>query len=104
MTLTNHQIKKVKSALLGINERLPIVFSALGDPTRFRIFRILLQYHDICVTDIARLFGITVSAASQQLRFMELSGLIRKIRMGQMICYEIKGEDPVVQSIIKIFR
>lgn len=71
---------------------------------RYRIFKLLLQRHDLCVTDVANVLGISLPAASQQLRIMELSGLVKKERMGQMMCYCIREDDPVVKSIIKMIH
>lgn len=101
--LTKDQINAIKNSQSEEDERMPIILGALGDPGRFRIFKILMVHHDICVTDIASILGITVSAASQQLRVLERIGLVRKERMGQMICYEIKSEDPMVKSLCKLF-
>jgi DNA-binding transcriptional ArsR family regulator len=80
------------------------VLGALGDPGRFRIFTLLMVRNDICVTDVAKIFRITVSAACQQLRVLELSGLVKKTRMGQMVCYEVKREHPTVKRFIQFLR
>lgn len=101
--LTKDQINTIKKQVSEDDERMPIILGALGDPGRFRIFKILMEHHDICVTDVASILDITVSAASQQLRVLERIGLVRKERMGQMICYEIKSDDPVVKSLCKLF-
>jgi 5-enolpyruvylshikimate-3-phosphate synthase len=44
------------------------------------------------VTDVANIFDVTISAASQQLRVLEMLGPVRKTRTGQMVCYEPKKE------------
>ena len=102
--LSEVQIVKIKKTVDKKDTRLPMVFSALSDPCRFRMFKFLMKYHDVCVTDIANVFEISVPAASQQLRILEITGLIRKERMGQMICYTIKDDDQVVKSLIKLFK
>lgn len=101
--LTKDRIKAIKRDISPENDRMPLILKTLGDPGRFRIVKILMEYHDICVTDIASILGITVSAASQQLRVLERVGLVRKERMGQMICYEIRDDDPIVKSLCKLF-
>lgn len=101
--LTKKQINKIRGKTVGENDRLPIALAALGDPGRFRIFKLLLGHRDICVTDVAAILGLTMSAASQQLRVLERTGLVRKERMGQMICYKIRNDDSMVKSIIKLF-
>lgn len=101
--LTKRQIKAIKMGISGEDDRMPVILSTLGDPGRFRIFKILMEHHDICVTDVASILGVTVSAASQQLRVLERVGLVRKDRMGQMICYEVRDDDPMVKSLCKLF-
>lgn len=101
--LTKAQITKIKVETAERNGQFPLVFEALGDQGRFRIFRLLMRYHDICVTDVAKILEITTSAASQQLKVLERVGLVQKVRMGQMVCYEIKG-DPVAQKIAHLLK
>lgn len=101
--LTKTKIKEIQRTITEEHGRLPMVFGALGDPGRFRIFHLLTKQKDICVTDVASIFGISVPAASQQLRVLEMCGLVRKERMGQMICYEIRRDDALVKSLMKFF-
>jgi len=101
--LTKEQINSIKKAISEDDDRMPVILGVLGDPGRYRIFKILMDHHEICVTDIASIIGITVSAASQQLRVLERIGLVRKERMGQMICYEVRDDDPLVKSLCKLF-
>lgn len=102
--LDKKQLADIKAGLETEETPFPLAFEALGDPSRFRIFNVLMQYRDICVTDIAKLFGITVSAASQQLRVLERVGLVQKIRMGQMVCYEINAENPIAKQLCKLLK
>lgn len=100
--LTKEEVRAAQRTVDVEDEILPFMFNALADTGRFRIFKLLLTRDDLCVTDVARVLGISVPAASQQLRIMELSGLVKKERMGQMICYCVREDDPLVKSIIKI--
>jgi|SRR3989344_1737207 len=102
--LNKRQIAEIKARLDSEDGSFPLAFQALGDPCRFKVFRVLMSHHDICVTDIANIFGITVSAASQQLRVLERLGLALKIRMGQMVCYEINRENSAAKQLIKILK
>ena len=86
------------------NTTLPLAFQALGDPCRFKVFKALMGHRGMCVTDVANIFGITVSAASQQLRILERLGLVLKVRMGQMVCYEINNKSPVARSLSKLLK
>lgn len=102
--LDKKQLADIKAGLGTGETAFPLAFEALGDPCRFKIFNVLMQYHDICVTDIAKLFDITVSAASQQLRVLERLGLVQKIRMGQMVCYEINAENTIAKQLCKLLK
>lgn len=88
----------------GEKSRLPMILSALGDPGKFQIFKLLMEHGDICVTDVANIFDITVSAASQQLRVLEMLELVEKMRMGQMVCYELKRDNPIVNQLIPFLK
>lgn len=102
--LTAAQVAKIRKGVATHADRLAQAFCALGDPNRLKIFCLLLRERDVCVTDVARVLRVSVAAASQQLRVLDLTGLIRKERMGQMICYTIRDEDPLVQSLIRMVR
>ncbi|MBI3335150.1 MAG: winged helix-turn-helix transcriptional regulator [Candidatus Portnoybacteria bacterium] len=101
--LSQEEIGEIKEMMRGGEEKLLLVFDALSDPGRLGIFRLLTKRHDICVTDVARIFEISLPAASHQLKILERAGLVKRTRMGQMICYEIKEEDNLVKSIISLF-
>lgn len=81
---------------------LPFVFSALSDAGRFRIFKILLHHSNLCVSDVARILGVSLSAASQQFKVLELCGIVRRTRKGKTICFELKKENPTVAAIMNI--
>ena len=99
--LKDVEVRRIQKAIKSDDERVPMIFGALGDPRRFRIMKLLMEHRDLCVTEIARIFGISVPAASQQLKVLEVAGLIRRERTGQSICYHIKIADPMVKSILK---
>ena len=102
--LTKTQIAGIKRDLKKDGENLAPIFRALGDGGRLKILKLLMTHHDLCVTDVANVFGMTVSAASQQLRVLERLGLVEKMRMGQMVCYELKKENPVVKKLVQFLR
>lgn len=102
--LNKGQIADIKTELDAADTAFPLAFQALGDPGKFKIFKVLMNYHEICVTDIANIFGTTVSAASQQLRVLERLGLVVRIRMGQMVCYEINKDNKIAKQLVKLLR
>ena len=104
--LTEKEVQKVKKSLkdnpLADGDRLSFVFEALSDPTRLKIFRLLFEQQDLCVTDLANVFEVSTPAISYQLRMMELTGLVEKERMGKMICYKLKKENPLVKKMQRL--
>lgn len=79
-----------------------MAFNALRDTCRLHIFQLLMLEREVCVTDVAKICKISVPAASQQLKILELTGMVRKERMGQMVCYALRKENPTVQTFIKM--
>ncbi len=100
--LTPPEAARIQKQLRGQDNNLPFIFNALGDSGRFKIFQILTSHKDVCVSDVANILDISVSAASQQLRILELVGLVKRVRMGQMICYELKTANLAVRLVIRL--
>ena len=100
--LQKREVKALRSRVEDPDDRLITMLDALSDRRRYCMFKLLLKNPEICVTDLANIFDITVSAASQQLRILELSGLVRKERQGQTICFEPRIDNAQVKSLIKI--
>lgn len=90
--------------IAATDKNLPKLFGALSDSRRFGMFELLLEKKDICVSEIAALFHISVPAASQQLKVLEQAGLVERCREGQRTCYEVKRNDPVLKSIVAIIN
>lgn len=100
--LSSKELAKLKKQVTGFNHKITRFFDALGDTNRFKIFMLLMQSrHDICVTEFAEICNISVPAASQQLKSLELSGLINRVRTGQTTCYKIRYDDPQVKMIVE---
>jgi DNA-binding transcriptional ArsR family regulator len=106
MPLTSHQIDTIREEVNDTSGKLPSIFDALSDPTRCRIFRLLLvaEKNKVNVTDIAHVIGVSVPAISQHLRILEDSGLVTKDKKGQMNFYKFKKDDPIINSIISIVK
>lgn len=99
--LKAHEVQKLRSLLAHEDDRLPIVFSALGDPKRCKIFRLFLKRPRLCVSDIAHTCKISMSLASQHLKILEITGLLRRERAGRTVYYSPNVHDKLVHSIIK---
>lgn len=86
------------------DQRKVFVLQALGDKTRYKIFKILLSKKDMCVSEIANSLNISVPAVSQHFKTFELIGLVEKQRMGQKICYQLKNDDKLVKKLIGLAK
>ena len=67
-------------------QELATLFKLFGDGTRLRILHALEQ-HEMCVCDLAALFGMTKSAISHQLKSLRLANLVKFRREGQVVYY-----------------
>jgi DNA-binding transcriptional ArsR family regulator len=95
------EIQKLQTLISGDEARLPEIFSALGDPRRCKIFRSFLQKERLCVSDVARTFGISMSLASQHLKILETKGLVVREKEGRVVYFHPNTKDHLVTSIIK---
>ncbi|MCB9810707.1 MAG: winged helix-turn-helix transcriptional regulator [Candidatus Nomurabacteria bacterium] len=77
-------------------------FKLLGDKNRFRIIKMLTEEKELCVSELAAILDTSMSAVSQHLRILEMSGLVEGKRCGQMMCYTPLIDHPKVKAIIKL--
>ena len=98
MTATKTTLAKLSKN----DERLVHILQALGESNRYKIFKILLEKKQLCVSEIAGRLNISVPAVSQHFKTFELVGIVEKERMGQKICYHLKDDDQVVKKLINI--
>ena len=71
------------------------VFSALADPTRLTLVKLLCRqssHEALCVNALAARLGVTQSAVSQHLRVLKSMGLVNGERRGYHIHYFINRE------------
>lgn len=99
--LKPHEVIKLKEHLAEEDSRLPIVFNALSDSNRCNIFRCFLQKDRLCVSDIAKALGISMSLTSQHLRILEITGLVIRQKEGRVVYFLPNTDDKLVRSIIK---
>lgn len=104
MSLTAFQTSEIKKQIRGQDDRLATLFGALSDPTRCRTFRLLLltKDHDVRVTDIAHIVGVSLPAISQHLKILETTGLVKKEKNGQTVYYRVKQDDPLTRSVVEV--
>ena len=71
-------------------------FGALADPTRRRMLEDL-SHGDLCVTELARPYSMSLPAVSKHLRVLEKAGLVRRRRDGRV--HQLKLEtEPMKQA------
>ena len=64
----------------------------LSNKNRFRIMKILLgSRRDLCVHELSETLGMTQSATSHQLAYLEARGVVVGVRTGQTKCYVPTG-------------
>jgi len=71
------------------------IFSALADPTRLKLVKLLRSQRDpdaLCVNALAGLLGVTQSAVSQHLRVLRAIGLVKGERRGYHIHYFVNRD------------
>jgi ArsR family transcriptional regulator len=104
--LSEQQIKRIQKKIAPVQEELALceAFRILGDWNRYRMMKTLLEVKELCVSDLSEIVEISMSATSQHLRILEMSGLVMGERMGQMMCYKPLMDHPKVKAIIKLMQ
>jgi len=90
-----------REQLLENTDEQAAVFSALADPTRLKLVKLLRRQRDpdaLCVNALAGLLGVTQSAVSQHLRVLRATGLVKGERRGYHIHYFVN------QDMLEKFR
>ncbi len=85
-------------------ETLSEIYKALGDPTRLRLLKLLMDQSVVfcegrcdgrkflCVGALADQLAITQSAVSQHLKILRQAGLVKKERRGAFMHYSISPQ------------
>ena len=82
-----------KYPLTAKTEKLARLLALAGDPTRLRIFCLMYEQDEACVTQISESLGMTLANISQHLQLMRDNGLCEAERRGNTIYYHlIKSE------------
>ena len=61
-----------------IEQRLSLIFSALGDPTRRKLLSLLREAGELKVGHLAEAFEISLNGVSKHVKVLERAGLIRR--------------------------
>jgi len=66
-----------------------LVMKILSNGNRYNLIKLLLHAkRDLCVHELSEAIGISQSATSHQLAYLEARGVVRGMRMGKTMCYE----------------
>jgi len=75
-----------------ITKEQAAIFSALGDPTRLKLLKLLCHQKEpdaLCVNALVGLLGVSQPAISQHLRVLRSAGLVNGERRGNHIHYTV---------------
>jgi ArsR family transcriptional regulator, lead/cadmium/zinc/bismuth-responsive transcriptional repressor len=83
-------VRRVRAVLpdTDVMQRVAVVFQVLADPTRARIVY-ALAHEELCVCDVAAVAGLSVSAASHQLKRLRDQGVVRYRKDGRLAYYRL---------------
>ena len=104
LTTIKQSLKLISMQLTKNETKIADIFTALGDKTRLKLYRILLNEKEICVSSMADVVGISPAGTSQHLKILEKTGLIKRNRYGQKVCYKINENNEIAHSINKIVK
>ena len=91
-TLHPEAVARARTTLDGAQiDELSQIFKVLGDPTRVGILTALTS-GELCVCDLAELFGVTPGAISHQLRLLRAHRLVRPRREGKLVFYRLDDD------------
>lgn len=65
------------------------LLSLAGNEVRLRIFCLMYERDEACVSEIADALGMSVASISHHLQLMKDNGLFETERRGSMICYRL---------------
>ena len=74
-------------------------FKIMGDSTRLQLLMIL-GYGELCVSDLAFLLNMSISAVSHQLKSLRTAKLVKIRRDGKNIYYSL--DDEHIKSILEV--
>ena len=80
------------------------ILKILSNKNRYAIMKTLLSAkRDLCVHELSGAIGISQSATSHQLAYLEARGVVKGVRMGKTMCYE-PTDSPLTKKVEKIIK
>ena len=93
MTLNSELINEVKFKMPDYNiiTDLSDFFKIVGDTTRLQIL-MALEHSELCVSDLAALLNMTISAVSHQLKSLREAKLVKLRKNGKIVYYSLDDD------------
>jgi len=93
-----------KSSYNTKNDTAQSVMKILSNTNRYDLMKLLLNTkRDLCVHELSEIVGISQSATSHQLAYLEARGVVKSIRMGKTKCYLPTGA-PLTKKVAKVIE
>lgn len=95
MLLNKKKIKDSQQKLLKIVSRIEErsrLYQLGSGQTRLKIIFLLKLHKELCPSDFSHILKISMSAVSHQLGLLEKANLVKKMRMGKIICYTLSDK------------
>jgi len=86
------QIRQDLEGKAAIEEQADLL-SLAGNTTRLKLLYLLYNMKELCVSDLAELLGVSVSAVSQHLSKLKAYGFVAQRRDAQTIFYRLTASD-----------
>lgn len=94
-------VNKVKKTIPDYNTitDLSDFFKILGDSTRLQLL-MALEQSELCVTDLAYLLNMTISAVSHQLKSLKTAKLVKIRKYGKSVFYSL--DDDHIKKLLSV--
>ena len=80
------------------------ILKILSNKNRFEIIKTLLfAKRDLCVHELAEVVGMSQSATSHQLAYLEALGVVKGVRMGKTMCYD-PTDAPLTKQVARVIE
>ncbi|MEX0599876.1 MAG: metalloregulator ArsR/SmtB family transcription factor [Rhodothermales bacterium] len=83
---------------------LAAYMSAVSNETRLRMLYVLWEAGELCVCDLADIFGISQPAVSRHLKILREKALVETRRDAQTIYYRVCRDNPFAQMLVALFE
>lgn len=68
------------------------IFKAFSDESRLRILNLLINYEEMCISDLEQILDFTQTKTSRHLIYLKHSGILNSRKQDQWVYYYIKEE------------